>query len=493
MTTKVHTVEEVLHQAIKFHRVGDLANAELGFRTILEVVPKHVEAMIGLGIVLCGQLKFHEALHWTDWALHLDRKNPLARSNRGMCLGQLKRFDEGLADLTLAAHQVPKNPAVWTNIGNMLIFMNRHKEAIEPLLKAIQLDPNHELAFYNIGIAYHRLGELAKAQAAHARAMVLSPNHHEARFNLGLCQLQAGNFKEGFRNYESRWDTADYAAYRKKFPQPKWLGDPADLTGKKVVVYGDQGLGDFLMFARYIPMIEERGADVHFAVHEPLRALIEENFPGRRTLLTMEEWPEIDYRIALPSCPLIFGTELNTIPKPFHFMTSSAKLAEWHDRMVDKHALKIGVCWSGNFKHINDEQRSIEFGVFRHLLDRAPPADWFSLVVDIRPVDQEAFDEHGKDVHQLPIRDYVDTIAVLRNLDLVITVDTSVAHAAATIGIPTWVLIPTPRIDWRWGPPGDRSPWYPSMHLFRQKTPGDWKSVLDEVRNALRSASQEAA
>lgn len=489
------SIDETIDIAIKRHRAGEYDESEALFRRVLsQFGPDILRAQLYLGVLLADTGKYYEALYRFDRVLKLDRKNPTAHSNRGTILGQLGHHDEALVELNNAAHLMPDNPAIWNNIGNTLIFLDRHKESIEPLMKCLDLDPYHQVSHYNIGIAFLRIGETVRGMKHLEYALKLDPGHHEARFNLGLGQLFLGDFENGLKNYESRWATASYAEYKTKFPQQKWIGDPADLTGKNVMVYGDQGIGDFLMFSRYMPHVMRTGANVYIAPHTELHDIVQATFPGAKMLRHGDPMPEVDCRIPLPSCPLAFGTTAQTIPPPIPFVVPPDVSMKW-SVVMGGHVpqLKVGVCWSGNFRHINDKQRSIPLKTFKTLLN---PIDasvaFYSLQYDIRPEDQDEVG-NANELRHLGIKDYVDTFGIIANLDLVITVDTSVAHAAALMGVPTWIMLPTPRIDWRWGQSGTTTYWYPSATLYRQPREGAWDSVIQTMRRDLRVMAKQAA
>lgn len=485
------TVEQAVMMCIRQHKEGDLKAAEANLRNILDNFGTNVfEAQLSLGNVCSDQGNYYEALYRFDRALALRKRAPLAIANRGMILGELGHHDEALAECYRAAHLDPKNHVIWNNIGNTLIFLHRYTDAIEALRKALSINPMHLLSHYNLGVAYLRNGEHKAGIFELDRALQISPDYPEARFNLGLAQLCLGDFENGFKNYESRWLTAEYAGYHKRFPQTKWNDEP--LEGKSIIVYGDQGLGDSIMFCRYLPHFLATGAKVYGVAHKPLHDLFVATFPEVEWLPHGGEMPKIDYRCSFPSAPHAFWTTPTTVPLPIPFEIDDGLIREIGETYM-RPGLNIGVVWSGNWKHENDKSRSIPLATFRQLFNRMDGVNFHSLQYEVRPVDQPIFDECHLLVPQ--IRNYADTCAIVSNLDLVITVDTSVAHVAGTMGVPTWVLIPTPRVDWRWLTSGEDSAWYPSVKLYRQTKEGDWDSVLRRVKGDLRALApaREAA
>ena len=481
------TVEQAVNMAVGMHKSGQIDQAEAVLRQVIDNFgDDNFDCQVHLGNVLADKNQYYEALYRYDRALKLDRRNPLALSNRGMVMGELKHYEESLVDLRLAAHHSPDNHVIWNNIGNTLIFMRRYPEAITALRKALSIEPMHLMSHYNLGVAYLRSGNHEHGIIELERALAISPDYHEARFNLGLAQLCLGDFENGFRNYESRWLTVEYAGYHKQFPQPKWVGDPPDLTGKSLILYGDQGLGDSIHFCRYLPMFVATGAKVYGVAHGPLHSLFSDTFPDVEWLPKGAALPSIDYRCSYPSAPFTFKTKPETVPQPIPFALSAEILRKWWSFFDFDQKLKVGVVWSGNWKHDNDASRSIAFKRFRHLFDRIEGASFYSLQYEVRPVDQDEVDR-CKDLIPVPLKSFADTCAAVKCLDLVITVDTSVAHVAGTMGTPTWMLIPTPRVDWRWLLKGSESAWYPSMRIYRQEREGDWEGVFKRVRADLRS------
>jgi Flp pilus assembly protein TadD len=472
---------DAIGTAMKQFVHGKPDEAENILRAVLKADPGNADAMHRLGFILADKGEYYEALYRLDRALKINRKNPTARSNRGMVLGELGHHGEALADLEISISLERDNPVTWNNKGNTLIFLDRNEEAVKALNCAIQLDPKHTLSWYNLGIALLRLGRTEQGIHALTAALALQPVYPDATFNLGLAQLFMGDFEHGFANYEARWDTGGYEEYRNRFPQSKWLGKPSDLAGKSIVVYGDQGLGDSIMFSRYLPLFAATGAKVYCNPHKPLRELFAATFDGVTWLNPGDEPPEIDYRCAFPSAPLAFGTKIGAVPAPVRF-TVTPEIA-----IPSLAPLDVGICWSGNWLHVNDKYRSIPLKTFARLFDGlgAQGVCFHSLQYEVRDEEQETFSRYCPGISRPPLKSWTDTCRVIAALDLVITCDSAVAHAAAAMGVPTWILLPTPRIDWRWMKNRTDSPWYPAVTLFRQTKPGDWAEVIARVKREV--------
>jgi Glycosyltransferase family 9 (heptosyltransferase) len=315
----------------------------------------------------------------------------------------------------------------------------------------------------------------------------IDPDTAEADWNLALIHLLRGDFAAGLRGREARWKmpslpgTAGYP----KFPQPMWLGEE-NIEGKTILICADEGLGDTIQFVRYAPMLTALGARVILLPQEPLYPLLS-GLPGVSQCLPNLDGglPAFDVHCPIMSLPLAFRTTLETIPAPTSYLPTPAedRRQVWQDRLGRHDRLRVGLVWSGNPKHKNDHNRSIPLRTFSSILDA--DATFVSLQKDSRSVDKAILLERT-DIVDLTahLTDFMETAALISCLDLVITVDTSVAHLAGALGCPTWILLPyTP--DWRWLLDRDHSPWYPTVRLFRQTETRDYASVLDRVRTEL--------
>jgi hypothetical protein len=293
-----------------------------------------------------------------------------------------------------------------------------------------------------------------------------------------------GNFEAGWLGREARWKVPGLPIIYPNFSQSIWLGD-GDIEGKAVLIYADEGLGDSIQFARYVPMVIARGARVILVVPDALYPLLS-GIPGVYECRSYSSgWPSaFDVYCPIGSLPLAFGTKLETIP-PATYLPPLAvgRVRAWEDRLNHRGWLRIGLVWSGNPKHGNDRDRSLPLRTMARLFD--VDATFVSLQKDPRP-DDKAFLSERTDIIDLTadFTDFAETAALISCLDLVITVDTSTAHLAATLGRPTWVLLPY-LPDWRWLLDRDDSPWYPTVRLFRQLETGDYASVVERVRTEL--------
>jgi hypothetical protein len=371
-------------------------------------------------------------------------------------------------------------PDTHNNLGKVLLEQGDTLGAISSFRDALTLQPDHAMTLCNLGFTLESLGDAAGAIQCYRRALEVQPDFPQAKFFLGMSQLAEGDFAAGWRNYEYRWATKDFRRFRRTFQQPQWRGE--DIRGSRILVYAEQGLGDTMQFARYLPMLLARGTEIILEVQPSVYRLVKNSFDQTavRVIQTGEAHPDFEWQCPLLSLPLAFGTDLDSIPSGVPYLrASSAAVARWAERLASN-TLRVGLAWGGNPKHSRERQRSIPLQqlarlthikgtTFYSLQKGAANAQLKALSGEMRLIDLESEQE-----------DFADTAAIAANLDLVISIDTSVAHLAGSIGRPVWILLhDTP--DWRWLHECSNSPWYPNGRLFRQGTRGDWKGVLDRL------------
>jgi Flp pilus assembly protein TadD len=388
----------------------------------------------------------------------------------------------------------PDCAEAYNNLGVLAGEREDYAEARRFYEKALTLRPRYAEAVYNLGIALAAMGKYQKAVHRYEQTLVLNPNHPRARFNLSLTRLLLGDLPGGWKEWESRWLTPQLAPALRKFPQPAWNGEA--LSGKRILLYAEQGLGDTLQFIRYVPMVAAKGASIVLEVQTPLlplfRPLLDSWTKGDNhavetgiILAAGDELPSFDTHCSLMSLPAIFNTTLSTIPSVAGFLQCERTFVR--DKAP---GLRVGIVWAGSPTHKRDRTRSLPLAVLRPLLD-LPDIQWVSLQKG--PPSAQLRESGADDAAFLRIEDataefhdYADTAAAINGLDLVITVDTSVAHLAGAMGKPVWVLLPKQLPDWRWLLERKDSPWYKSARLFRQKTAGDWAGVVVTLREELR-------
>src|SRR5262245_54345954 len=509
-------------QALAFHRTGRLADAENLYRQILETNPNHFDSLHLLGVV-CGQRHKHgEAVRQIDAALKVNPNVASALNNRGLALEKLERLDEALASYDKAIALKPDFTEAFNNRGEALRKMKRLDEALASHDKAIALKPDYAEAFSNRGIALRELNRLDEALASYYKAIALKPDFAEAFNNRGkallqlkrldealasydqaialkpdyaegfqnraLCRLLAGQYEDGWKDYEWRWEAKDFPGKRPNINAPLWRGE--ELRGRRLLVFDEQGLGDVIQFVRYLPLLVERQATVTLLTTRKLFRLLRPLAKKMEVIGSTKDNDTYDFQCALMSLPLRFNTDLSSIPDQVPYLAAEEKLvARWKAR-IGEHGFKIGIAWQGNPKAPMDQGRSIPLAEFVPL----------SGLPGVRLISLQK--HHGLDqIARLPASckietlgddfdsgsdAFVDTAAAMESLDLIITSDTSIAHLAGALGRPTWLALRHVP-DWRWMLDRDDSPWYPTMRLFRQPERDDWRSVFDAIGQELRS------
>jgi len=450
----------------------------------LKALPRNPLALANLGNVFLGLKDYENALNTYDQSIKIDPKYEEAWSNKGNVLYELKRYDEALAHHDKALSLRPDYAEAWSNKGNVLYELKRYDEALAHQDKALSLRPDYAEAWYNKGVILYEQKNIDLAIVQYDKALSLRPNYYDATWNKSLAKLLQGDFDDGLSLYESRWlsEKALGGSSKRWFGKPVWLGQDS-LQGKAILLYGEQGLGDFIQFCRYTKLVAELGARVILEVPETLATLLEGLDGVSQLIIKGQELPPYDYHCPILSLPLALKTNLSNIPSGDRYLnldSSSNKVIEWEKRVGSKTKPRIGLVWSGNAEHTNDHNRSL---LLSNIIPYLPDYfEYISLQKEIREVDKLTLISNPRilsfanDLH-----DFSDTAALIHCLDLVISVDTSVAHLSGALGKESWVLLPFVP-DWRWLLDRDDSPWYASTKLYRQPAAGDWNSVLNEVK-----------
>jgi tetratricopeptide (TPR) repeat protein len=510
------TVDAEAHykRAISLQKLGKYDDALEAFDAVITFEPGYAEAHNSRGIALVMLNRAADALASFDRALALKPDYAECHNNRGIVLHELGRFDAALSCFDRAIALKPDNARAHNNRGTVLNDLRRGGDAVLSFETAIALDPAYAEAFYNRGLAFHDLGRFADALANFDKALALRPDYAEAHHNRGAvlqdqlaldeairaygaaiklrpdraesyanqayCYLQMGRFEEGWRLHEWRKKLPIPIGHH-SLPRPLWLGRE-NISNKTLFVHWEQGFGDTIQFCRYGKLLKALGANVVMSVQEPLYRLLRQMSPDI-VIIRQDEVPgHFDYHCPMMSLPLALATTLTTIPAASRYITADEALRRSVEAQLSpKNKPRIGVAWKGSPTHRNDGYRSIELDVLAPLF--SPGADWISL--------QYAADPSSAASPWPPLlapypgswADFADAAALIDALDLVVTVDTSVAHLASAMGKPVFILLPF-NSDWRWLLDRDGSPWYPSARLFRQKQDESWDDVIARVRLA---------
>lgn len=388
------------------------------------------------------------------------------------------RFQDALALYEDALACWPTLALIWNNRGNTLLELGQFEQATQSYLQALELAPTLHDSRIALSSCWMAQGELQQAMDACLTVMKAVPDHAEAHWNYALLLLLQDDYAAGFREYEWRWKKRRFSSPVRTFEQPRWYGE--SLTGKTILVYAEQGFGDTLQFCRYLLLLAEQQGRIVFECHTPLVRLMQQLDIPVTVVPFGCSLPHFDTHVPLLSLPALFGTTVTSVPSDMPYLRAPNELNLFWQSVVPQHSSgkKVGICWAG--KLYPDPNRSCPVEYLEPLGD-LPGIAWYSLQVGEK---RESPPFVLTDLTML-IQDFADTAALIMQLDLVITIDSAVAHLAGALGKETWVLVPFAP-DWRWGLERTDCPWYLGMRLFRQQAPGAWDGVIDVLVNELK-------
>ncbi|GAB2894607.1 tetratricopeptide repeat protein [Uliginosibacterium flavum] len=451
----------------------------------LSLKPDLLRARIARGNALRRLNRFDAALSTFDEILAQRPDSPEALNDRGNVLFDLRRFDDAIASFDQALSTRPKYPDALFNRANTLRALHRFDAAIEAYDVLLESSPGHAEAWNNRGAALEMCGKFSEALESYAAARSANPAHVMAHLNAALCHLLLGDFSQGWPLYRWREQAEEARLNDRALPAPRWDGE-TPLAGKRILLLSEQGLGDALQFCRYARLLAAQDAEIVLETWPALHSLMSRVTGIRQIVLRGDSAPAVDFCVPLLDLPGLLGTRLDSIPAHTPYLSAEpARMAHWQTRLATAcipGKRRIGLVWSGNPQHSNDHKRSIALERLRPLLNCN--AQFISLQPEVRETDLATFTTSLLLDLRNEIKDFEDTAALIEQLDLVISVDTSVAHLAGALGKPTWLLLPH-KPDWRWLLGRTDSPWYPGMRLFRQNAHDDWDGVVTELVQAL--------
>jgi tetratricopeptide (TPR) repeat protein len=460
------------------------------YRRAIAIQPKYVDAYNNLGIVLGANGQLDEAIALLRHCVALQPEGADGHHNLGNALSFKGELDEAIVEIRAAIALRPAHPQAYCNLSIALRRNGNLDEAVAAARQAMALQPQYFEACNNLGNALKEKGLFEEAIAVYRQAIAMKPTSAIGHCNLGSSLLLEGDFETGWPEYEWRWQAKEYYTAPRNFTQPRW--DGSDLAGRRILTWAEQGFGDTIQFARYLPILAARGR-VICECQPQLMRLFTSLPSGMQLVAHGQDLPEFDVHCAVMSLPTVLRTTLSIIPNNVPYLSHDPTLRErWRSRLpTDKGLLKIGLSWAGNPKHLNDRTRSMPLATLAPL---ASISDlWFcSLQKGSRSV-EAAGGLAGMPVADWSseLNDFADTASLVAGLDLVITVDTAVAHLAGAMGKPVWVMVPFIP-DWRWMRGRSESPWYPTMRLFRQDAYEDWQPVIARIVEALREFKSSA-
>jgi tetratricopeptide (TPR) repeat protein len=460
-------------------QLGRYGDAIASFDRAIALNPSAPLAHSSRGNALLALQRYAEALGNYDRAIALKPDDMGAYNNRGTALKNLGQLAEAVDSYKRAIALAPDRAELHNNLGNVLQELEFLEEAVASYNAAIRLNRDYAEAYGNRGVALHQLLRLDEAMSSFNTALLLKPDYPQAIFNRSLLYLHMGQFAAGWRDHEARRRTEIFAEFP-NFAKPLWLGE-ADIEGKTILVVREQGYGDVIQFSRYVHLCKQAGARVLFAPQESLRTLMHGLDAEVQIVDENNDYLRFDFYCPLMSLPLAFKTEMTTIPPPSYISVDEEKIAAWARRLGKKTKPRIGVVWDSTSRF---RWKVIPLEQFRRLFSSR--FQFVSLQRHRTEAERARLDRAGVLHPGEALFDFSDTAALCHLMDLVITVDTSVAHLAGALGSPVWVLLPW-FADWRWLLDREDSPWYPSMRLFRQHVRGDWDGVLRRVQLELEA------
>lgn len=452
----------------------------------LRARPDAADLHTRLGDVHSAQGEWPAAVAQYQRALQLDPNNAVAHRHWGMALQAQEQFDAAVEHYQRALEFAPDDIETLLHLAATLAFQGKETEAVEHYARILAIEPTNPRVLTNVSAILQRRGRFDEALAFHDRALLKSPDDAYTHLSRAIVLLTKGDLRAGFEEY--RWRTKVFISPADVIQGPMWDGSHAPTA--TVLLHGEQGLGDAIQFVRYLPLVRQRVARPILMLNDGLAPLLRES--GFADVLGFSDpLPQYDYRIPQLDLPYVFGTTLETIPNQVPYLSANPQLVDaWRERLAGVSGFRVGICWQGSPKLLRDHARSVPLVEFAPLAS-VPGVRLVSLQKGLG-VEQLAALSGQFEVHDLqPEYDgetgaFMNAAAVMRNLDLVVAVDTAIAHLAGALAVPVWVALPT-WADWRWLWGREDSPWYPTMRLFRQQNPGQWAAVFDRIAAELQT------
>jgi len=465
-------------------RSGRISESAAAFVQAAKCQPESAEFQKLAGATLLETGRVEEAVACLRRFVELapDQLKADAWYDLGVGLIANMRFDEAIDAYRRCLAINPRHEVAWNNLGNALKRIGQLDEAAEALRESVRIKPGWGEAFCNLGGVYIAQGRIESANEAFHEALLKAPQQPVIHYNHGVLLLLQGDFERGWQEYEWRWKCQE-VKIPTRFPVPPWRGEPLD--GKTIMLHGEQGLGDSIQFIRYAPMVAARGGKVILCVQPEVCRLLKD-VPGvERVAPHPKKLPACQTYCYLMDLPLAFGTRLDSIPNTIPYLTPDPQLCRrWSGKLAQSADLKVGLAWAGRPTHVNDRWRTLSLSQLAPLSE-VPGVTFYSLQKGAGSEQASAVPAGMKLVDlTAEIDDFADTAALASNLDLIITVDSAMAHLAGAIGKPVWILTPFAP-DWRWMLKRQDSPWYPTARLFRQPARGDWATVVERIRQEL--------
>ncbi len=463
-------------------KAGQSHAARTSYDRYLALCPGDAVALYNRGMALHAEECYAEAAESYRQAIALDPQFAAAYNNLATTLGKLGAHDDALAAHLRSMELAPQEANYPYNMGLVLFELGRFDDAAQAYARALDLRPSFADAAFNRGNALREGLRLREAIASFDLALALQPDNANTHWTQALALLLQGDYQRGWQHYERRW-LRDGGEKKRSLPVPQWTGSE-DIRGKTLLIHPEQGLGDLIQFSRYALNVVERGARVVFGAPPTLHALLRSMHPGIVPIVDNSQHPDFDFHCPVMSLPAAFATRVETIPAPCpYYYSDDTLLAQWAARLGPRTSPRIGLVWFGNPKHLHDHRRSMALQALDAILQL--PFEFHSLQQEVRPQDSAALAQHPQlQTHHADLTDLSQAAALIAHMDLVLSVDTALAHLAGALGKPVWVLVHAVP-DFRWLLDRADSPWYPRTRVYRQQRRDSWSEVLDTVRQDL--------
>ncbi len=460
---------------------GQLELADDAYVRTLKLNPGHMKALLNRGSLLRELGRLEEAKSCYQTIIDADPSITDAHNNLGSVYVLEERFDDACTCFAQAIACDPNNADALSNMGCVMREMHRYDDAIKLFHQAIAINPNMANAYSSLADSLMATGEYGHARVALSKALNIVPDHMDAHVNMGILQLLHGDFDEGWKHYQWRRGGTEKSLLSRNYPQPMWDGKAFE--DKAIYIYPEQGGGDYIQFLRFIPGVVALGGKVYLEVPAPFSSLVTDQFPGVELLVSGSPPPSFDVHASIMELPALMEMGEEGYASNGAYLNPSSDIeGSWNDRLNSDKGLRVGLVWSGNPEHKNDHNRSVDAGVLRPLSD-IKGVTLYSLQVGERAGNVHDISGDVIDLSE-QFTDYNQTAGALSQMDLVISVDTSVVHLAGAMDVPTWVLLPKVP-DWRWMLERENTPWYSSVRLFRQSEAGNWADVIERIVSEL--------
>jgi len=462
-----------------YGKEGENEQACRMYEKAIKLNPRYANAYYSLGVTLKELGRLNDAIEMLKKAIVLDPSHVESYNNLGVALQEKGELEDAIANFTKVIELNSNHASAYNNLGVAFKEIGNTNDAILMFAKAIELDSQFASAYNNVGMVYTDFARVEDALEMYEKAIALDSNYADAYWNKSIALLTLGKLEEGFKFYEWRFKTEMQSKRKKNFSQPLWLGEES-LEGKTILIHSEQGYGDTIQFCRYINMVAALGANVIFEVEEARIPLMRSIQGIKQLIVKGNALVAFDYHCPLLSLPLAFKTSLETIPIFQSYLQADAEeVGVWENRLGKKTTPRIGLVWSGSKNHKNDFNRSIHL---EKLLEALPSQyEYFSLQKELRENDKEILEKFNVGNYAQELHHFGNTAALISCMDFVVSVDTSVAHLAGSMGKETLILLPF-CADWRWLEDKEETPWYPSVTLLRQKSINDWEGVLSLLK-----------